>query len=69
VTVPISPAMPDTSYRAVPSLVGVAANLDNVDLIGVKSKATSSVVVTLHNTSLVAIAAGGVTVEVIAARP
>lgn len=69
IVVPISPSMSGTSYIATAALSGTAANLDNVDLIGITARTASTVTVTVHNTSLVGIASGAITVEVIAAKP
>ena len=64
VTVTISPAMPDTSYKVFASLVGGAGLLGNAVVQGIVTKNTGSVVVALKNAGLVALSAG--TLEVLA---
>lgn len=64
-TVPIAPAMPNTSYVATPVLTNSSVTVLGNLALTVKAKNLNSVVVTIKNTGLASVALGQV-VEVVA---
>lgn len=67
VTVPITPAMADTTYTPVVSLLAGASVLGNMQIQGVTAKAAGSVSVRLA-APLLAVSAGAATVQVVALK-
>lgn len=65
VTVTLSATMPSTTYQAVTSLTGVSVSVLGNLVLTVKTKTTTTVVVTAKNTGIASIAAGSI-IEVIA---